>query len=258
MNIIKAIAVTGLTSLSLAAVNASAEDSKPFAVDAELGIISTSGNTDSQSFIGKFNIKQELKKWRNEYIFESLYKRDTLEDETTGEEESETTAHKYFVSARGDLKLDDKYQAIFFYGSYEDDRFSGFEYQATLAVGYADRLFETTNSHFDYAVGPGIGFTETEDTDELEGESEESFIIRVSMAYQYQFSKNAKFTQTLSSDIAGENNRNTKTKAESAISANLNSSLALKASFLINHNSEVADDVDSTDTQTALTLVYSF
>lgn len=83
-------------------------------------------------------------------------------------------------------------------------------------------------------------------------------MVRLAANYQYDFSENAKFTQTLASDVAVESGSNTRTKAVSAITANLNHSLALKASFTVTHNSEVPEGRTSTDSETALTLVYSF
>lgn len=258
MSIKNLACAVALTALSLNAIAQDEKDDKAYSADVELGFIATSGNTESESLIGKANIKQNFTKWRNTYILETLYKNDTFEDEDTGEEESIRTAERLFISGQADRKLDDEYKAIFVYGSYEDDRFTGFEYQSVLAVGYTDRLFENANSSFDYAVGPGISFTKTEETDDEESISDESFIVRISLNYLYKFSEHAKFTQTLAADVAGESGANSQVKAESAITANLNSSLALKASFLANHNTEVLDGIEKTDTQTAVTLVYTF
>lgn len=246
-----------LLPLALCIQSLQAEETKPWAFEAELGLISTSGNTETSSIKGKLDIKQDLDNWRNQYVLEGLYKEDEV---LTGpaEGESQTTAHRWFGSVQSDYKLDDKHQGFFIYGSYLDDRFSGFDYQGTLAIGYSDRLFETTQSYLDYSVGPGISFTKVEDTPTEEGESDETGIVRISAQYRYNFSDSAKFTQTFSSDIAVESDQNTRTKAESAITANLNSSFALKASFAVSHNSEVPTGRESTDTQTAVTLVYSY
>lgn len=244
-------------SIALLASTASAAQEKPWSFDAELGLISTSGNTDSSSIKGKIDAKQNLDNWRNQYVFETLYNQnEILSGDAAGQKE--TTAQRWFTSIQSDYKLDDKHQGLFVYASYEDDRFSGFDYQGTFAIGYSDRWFENAKSHFDYSVGPGVSFVKFEDTDLVEGESEETAILRLSASYLYQISENAKFTQTFSSDVAFESDRNTKSKAESAITANLNSSFALKASLSINHNSEVPAERESTDTQTALTLVYSY
>lgn len=255
--------IIGLTALTAISMSTFAEEEKSISADLEFGFISTSGNTDSNSLLGKLGIKQNLTKWRNQFLIEGLYKNDESTDDDTGDTERETTAQKYFISAQSDLKLDDKHKGFFVYGSYEDDRFSGYEYQASIAIGFSDRLFETPNSHLNYSVGPGVAFTKTEDSIDdngvfIESEEEENFVIRLSADYLYQISPNAKFTQTFSTDYSPNSDDNTKTKAESAVTANLNSSLALKASFAITNNSVVLDGIEKTDSQTAVTLVYNF
>lgn len=241
------------------------EDAKEFAAEAEFGAIITSGNTDSTAIAGKIDIKQELTSWRTHYIAKALYKEDEVDIITDGVEttDEQTTAEKYFLSAQGDYKLNEEHRGLFAFGSYEEDKFSGYEYQATIAAGYSDRLFKTDNSFLNYSIGPGYSFYENEDTiDETDtvipGESEDSLIIRLFLDYSYKFSENAKFTQTVSTDYATDSDKNTKTRAESAITAKINTSFALRASFTVTNNSEVADDKENTDTQTAVTLVYSF
>lgn len=262
------------TSLSAAVIAASAlvgqafaqAPEKPLAADAELGFLTTSGNTDSTALKAKLNLKHELTRWRNQYVLEALYKEDQLEVEQDGQtwEESQVTAEKYFGSAQADYKLDSQHRALFIFGSFDEDKFSGYDYQASVAVGYSDRLFQGANSFLDYSVGPGMSFSRTDEVRAPDGTllednvKEESAMVRLSALFQYDFSETAKFTQTFASDVAVESGANTKTKAESAIIANLNQSLAIKASFTINHNSEVPEDRVSSDRQTAVTLVYTF
>lgn len=250
---------------ALVSGQALAEKDKPLSVDAELGIISTSGNTEASSLKAKLDVKQDLTRFRNHFVAEAFYKKDQIESEVDGEtvQENQTTAEKYFVSGQTDFKLDSEHKGLFIFGSYEDDRFSGYEYQATVAAGFSDRLFNFENSHLDYSVGPGMSFSKTEeyinDDDVLvESESSETAVIRLSANYLLKLSDNAKFTQSLSSDASLESGKNTKTKAESALTANLTQSFALKASYSITHNTHVPDDKKHADTQVALTFVYSY
>ncbi|MGB1201790.1 MAG: DUF481 domain-containing protein, partial [Cognaticolwellia aestuarii] len=43
-----------------------------------------------------------------------------------------------------------------------------------------------------------------------------------------------------------------------ALLAKINGSLQMKVAFNVTNNSDVADDKESTDTETSFTLVYSF
>lgn len=238
---------------------------EPLQVEAEIGILLTSGNTESTALSSRVNVKQDLRDWRNSYIAEGLYKEDEIELTAEGEvfEQDRVTAERYFLSAQTDYKLGEQYKGLFLFGSYEEDKFSGYDYQASLAAGYSDRLFDTPKSYFDYSVGPGFTVNRTAETRNSDGslsdnEREESAIVRLSGFYQYEFSDNAKFSQSLASDAAFESGANTRSKAVSAVTANLNDSFALKASLTVTHNTEVPERLEKTDTTTAITLVYSF
>ena len=51
---------------------------------------------------------------------------------------------------------------------------------------------------------------------------------------------------------------NTKSRAESALTATISGSLSMKVSLRLDHNSNVAEGVEKLDTETAVTLVYNF
>lgn len=243
--------------------SALASEKKPFTTELELGIISTTGNTNTQSFKSKVDVKQELTHWRNHYVLEGLYKRDEIEVDNgnnTFTKDERTTAEKYFGSAKGDYILNKEYAALFIYGEYDRNRFSGFDYQYTIALGFSNRLFTRDNSYLSYNIGPGVTSEKQEDA-EINGdsyESDETFVIRISAEYRYQLSENAKFTQTISSNFATNTDNNTKTKSVTSITAQLIASLALRASYTVDYNSEIPNNREHSDTETALTLVYSF
>lgn len=241
------------------------EEDKPLTAEVTLGVLLTSGNTETQSLKGQINVTHDMAIWRNNYVLEGFSKEDQVEyedDDGNTLTEQQRTAERYFASIQTDFKLNSENRGLFIFGSYEEDHFSGYQYQGTLAAGYSDRLFKTENSRFDYSIGPGMSFTETEefvadDGTLTESETESTGVLRISTNYLYQISETTKFTQTLASDIALESNRNTKTKAETALTVAINGSLALKAGYTVLYNSEVPEDIEHADTQTSLTLVYS-
>jgi putative salt-induced outer membrane protein YdiY len=243
-----------------------AADDKLAASDLELGVLSTSGNKSSAAVKANVKYNQEFDQWRNQYVLSGLYKKDEVAFIQNGQPttKKQVSAEQYFTSAQTAYKLDDQHKAIFLFGSYDDTRFSGYDYQAAIALGFTDRLFETTNSFLDYSVGPGMAFTRTEElfanngTMLVDNTSNETAILRAAVNYQYSFSETAKFTQIISSDIALESDSNTRTKSESAVIANLNQALAMKASVTVANNSKAPLGLKATDTQTALTLVYTF
>ncbi|MBT1450540.1 DUF481 domain-containing protein [Glaciecola sp. XM2] len=225
------------------------EEKKTFTMDGEFGFIVTTGNTQTTSISAGISASQEFDKWSNTYLIEGLYKSDTVEDDL-GEELDRTTAQKFFASAQGNYKLENPNHRLFGFASFEDDRFSNFKYQGTLAGGWNQKVWENETSAFDYSIGPGYSFAETQD-----GESFDSPIIRGAFSYLWNVSETARFTQTFSTEYGSDN---IKSRAETALTAQIAGGLSLKVSIKFDHNSEVADDLDNLDTETAVTLVYNF
>ena len=217
---------------------------KSFSMDGEFGFIATTGNTETTSIKGKLFAHQELTQWSNDFILEALYKKDKV----NGAEQ--TTAQKYFLSGQGNYKLDNPDHRLFSFASYENDKFSSFNYQATLATGWSQKMWKDDASQFSYSIGPGYSFNQTN-----EGIDQDSLIVRAALNYQWKISGTANFKQLLSTEVGSDN---TKSKSETSISAQISGDLSLKVSLILDHNSDVADDIDNIDTQTAVTLVYSF
>lgn len=238
-----------LTTLAAAFACHAADETKPFSMDGEFGLIVTTGNTETTSMKAKLTAQQELEKWSNDYVIEGLYKKDEVVLDT-GAEDSQTTAQKYFLSGQANYKLENPDHRLFGFASYEDDRFSSFEYQGTLAGGWSQKVWQNEESQFEYSVGPGYSFAET-----LEGESVNGLIVRGALDYQWKISETATFKQTLSTEVGSDN---TKSKSETSLSAQINGSLAMKFSVTLDHNTDVAEGLDNLDTQTAVTLVYTF
>lgn len=225
-------------------VMAEDKEVKPFTMEAEAGLIKTTGNTESTSAKGKITAHQELEKWSNDYIAELLYKK----DEVNGQDQ--TTARKLFASAQGNYKLSNPDHRIFIFGSYEDDKFSSYDYQGTIAAGWNHKVWEDDTSKFEYSIGPGYSFAKTQ-----AGESVNSAILRAALDYQYKVSDTSLFKQLVSTEIGSDN---TKTRSETSLTAQIAGKLAMKLSLTMDHNSDVAPGREKLDTQTAVTLVYTF
>jgi len=225
------------------------KEAKELEMDGEFGFIFTTGNTETTSASVGLNVKQEFENWSNEYLIKGLYKRDTIEDEM-GQDIEQTSAQKFFASAQGNFKLANPSHRLFGFASYEDDRFSNFKYQATLAAGWNQKLWDDEKSNFSYSVGPGYAFAE-----EQSGKSQNGIIVRGALNYGLSLSETARFTQNLSTEIGSDN---TKSRSETAVTAQIAGGLSMKLSLKLDHNSDVGDNVDKLDTETAVTLVYTF
>jgi putative salt-induced outer membrane protein len=239
-----------LPALLLAAHCCHADDHIPsWNTSAELGAITTSGNTNGTSVTGKIDARQELDEWSNQYIVTGFFKEDERK-QPDGSKLSVRSAERYSLSAKAAYKLLEEGRKMFVLGSYVDDKFGAYTNYSTLAVGSSQRLLSNEDRSLDVEVGPGY-FTGTR----ANGESERGFTVRGAAALRWQMSPNAQFSQTVSVE---RGTSNTHSSAEAALSTKINGTMQMKAAVVARNDSNVPVDKKNTDTQTSLTLVYSF
>jgi len=224
------------------------EELPRFELDGELGVLINSGNTSAASIKAGLNADHETQNWICVYFAEMLYKESAAAGETR-----DVSAQRFYSSAQFDYKLRRPGRRLFMYGDYEDDRFTGYEHRASLAAGWSQRLWRDEDSEFRYSIGPGYSFVDVEN--DVSDEINNGMIVRASAEYKYHWNSGAKLRQFLSTEAGGEN---TKSRSETSLSANVFGSLAMKLSFVLNHETETADDVDPLSTETSVALVYQF
>ena len=208
----------------------------------ELGVLLTDGNTENRSINAKAGINREVEKWRTSAGIAALNTADKLS----------TTAEKYGLIGKADYKLDQK-SYLFGVLTYEDDRFSGYEYQATESIGYGYRVVDNGTVVLDLEAGPGARQSKF-----IGGESENEAILRLGGRLLWKISEKASFSQSLVSDIGKDL---TVTKSISALQAQIVGNLAMKTSLTLNNNSEVpvtTPVTKQTNSELAVTLVYGF
>lgn len=219
---------------------------KEWDMSAELGVLLTSGNTNSTSFLGKITASHEFLNWRFNYDLNTLLKQDEKFDSDAGKEVLTTTAEKYAFDAQGNYELT-KTNGVFALLSHTDDRFASFTKYSMVVAGYAFRGINKKNMTLDLNLGPGYARGEKSDDT-----VEKGMVVRASAAYSWVISKSAKFIQNLSIQTAGFNNRSI---SESSLVTKISDSMQMKVGFRAIHNSEVDADKENLDTQTSVTLV---
>ena len=217
----------------------------------ELGASVTTGNSETVSARTGVNVKQDFTQWRTEYVIDAHYQRSQYEDDL-GEKHQETTEQQVFLSYQGNFKLTEEHRSFFILGKFDDDRFGGYKYQTTLAVGYGWRFFEDTDTTIDFEIGPGYLWSELASGDEQQGT-----IFHGSFEYEQEFTSATRFRQEVVTD-ASFTGGNSKTQLNSSFIADINGRLAMKMSFMLEYNTKPDDDIKSVDTETCITLVYSF
>ncbi len=221
------------------------EGDRTFAADAELGATVTTGNTESTSVKGRLDMKHELGNWENQYLLEALYK----------EDDGEETGKRYYGLVQGNYTFsDDDY--IFVNANHEIDPFTGFDSTSIASAGYGHKFIDTEKTLFSVEVGPGYRYKRLDDESALEAgyDSESGWIGHGVMNFETKISDSSKFKQMFVADI-GENFEG---RSETSITANIVGALAMKFAVIVRYNSEPLEGTESTDTETNMTLLYSF
>lgn len=248
--------------LALSALTATAfadDEKRPWDIEVDIGAIATSGNTESTSLQLKVDAKQNLDRWENQYIFNSLFKEDEVTQDD-GETSTEKTAEKYFGSAKFAYLLGVEEAYLYGFGSYTDDQFGAYRTYSTLSLGYGNWLYFSPG--FNWFVEGGPGYFQGEKVMESDEEAlpdtisnENGAMLRVATAVQWQVTSNAEFKQMLSVEAGADN---TRTQSETSLAASISDRMKMKVGFSLASDTDVAQGKEKTDTTTFVNLVYSF
>ncbi len=235
----------GVLALSMTgfAIAANAEDAPapPWSAEVAVGIILTSGNTDTDSLSANAQVVNEREYWRHTGKAE-MY---------TSSTEGTDTAERYLVSAKSDYKIGGGANYLFMMLAYEDDRFSGYDYQASETVGYGRNVIQRSDMMLDLEVG--VGARQRKETET--GDSDNEGIVRLAGKFEWAFNEYVAFGEELTVEVGEEA---TITTSITSLTSQLVGNLAAKLAFRVKNVSDVPDGVDKTDTETTATLVYKF
>jgi putative salt-induced outer membrane protein YdiY len=236
--------LTGLAfTVPLALADSDSAPPKIWSGSVEMGYVSTTGNTNTSNIKGHADLKREKDQWRYEAQADAL----------NTEEDDKRSAEKYFLSNKLDYTFAPN-TYTFGYASYENDRFSGYDWQAVVAAGVGYRLLDTDTMTWDVEAGPGYRYSKVSENTEGAGDEKEA-IARLSTKYQWKLSDTAVFQEELSVESGSSN---TVTRSITSLKTNIVGQLAMKLSYTVKHNTNVPPDTRRSDTETAVTLVYGF
>jgi len=216
---------------------------------AELGAIATSGNTTGTSITGKIDARHETARWSHEFVVSGFFKEDEYEDED-GNKERSKSAERFAASAKASYKLLGANTRAFILGSHVNDRFGAYTRYSSLSVGHGRQLLSAPDKTLDVEIGPGY-FAGERDT----GVDENGLTVRGAAQFRWKVSPSAFFAQTISVE---KGTSNTHSVAETSLSTKINSTMQMKAGFSARNDTSVTPGKKNTDTQTSLTMVYSF
>lgn len=220
--------------------------------DIELGFLVTSGNTDSFAIRINSELVHDLEYFRNRYQLQSLVQKNTVLNSETQQKQQLTTASRYSVTGQSNYKLVKGRESVFGRGAYAHDKFGAFREQASLVVGYGNRIYEKQTNYLDLESGPGFA-TQTS----AAGNSKTGLIWYLAANLDYKLFNNSSFRQTLEGHLA-IGSANSVWLSRSSLTATIIDKLSMRFNFVFKHNSRPEGELAKTDTETSVSLVYTF
>jgi len=219
---------------------------------AELGLLYSAGNSEAKSGNAKFDVTHEGTKWRNNIYAAALY----------GENGEFVSAERFEARYQADYKIN-AHLSWFVGLRGEEDRFSGFAYQATVSTGATYKFVDSTTTKFDTSLGAGYRQLQPQvlvktDAGEVlarfKGEEEADPVVTLGSNYEHSFNKSTKITNKFLSEAGSEN---TSVADDLALQVNMNEMLALAVGLGVRYNTDPPPLAEGTDTLSTVNLVYN-
>jgi putative salt-induced outer membrane protein len=215
----------------------------------EAGLVLANGNTESRNANAKLELATKTDSWKHAVGLAGVY----------AQADELTTGQRWEVYEQSDYNFTPR-SFWFGAGRYEDDRFSGFEYQATLSTGIGNHLIDNERTKLTGTVGVGYKVFETRDTyDETgtilleEGQSDNEAVFRGTVDYSHDLTET---TQLIDKFLVESGANNTFVQNDIGIQVKITDVLALAAAYSVRHNTDPPLGFGKTDTLTTLNLVY--
>lgn len=206
----------------------------------------STGNTNTNNITSNIHVDQNLETWRNHYSFESI----------RSQTDYENTSEIYRASLQSDYKFTDK-KFLYLREEAEKDLFSGYKYKTNISTGYGNRVWNQKDGSF-LEASAGIGYRRNQIEEGTEANTFDSGAIgRFALKLTKKLSPSAVFRQSLTIQLDLEH-LDTVTESVTSISASVWDNLALQLSYRVEHSSYIPSNGEKTDTETTVTLLYSF
>lgn len=223
--------------LAVASTNA---NSNEWSGEGELGFTSTSGNTDNDSLSARLGIGTTVEQWTHTAGVSVFKASDKGVDSADSGRLNVRSAYKFSQDAYGFAAL-----------RYEQDKFSGFDYQTSLVFGAGKQIINNAQHELDLSAG--LGYRNIKEM--ATGTTESGGVVSTNLNYLYRISEHASLQEELGVESGDSNTRlQSVTSLKMKIAGNLDS----KISYIYINNSDVPAGINETDTVTSVTMVYSF
>jgi putative salt-induced outer membrane protein len=206
----------------------------------EAGIVFATGNSRTETANVKLDLARELDRWKHGFGIAVL----------RASNNNVTNAERYGAVWQSNFKINDR---SFWFGNlgYEQDEFSGFDYQASGTTGYGRKFIDTDTTKLTGQLGAGYRRLQNALTEATSGDP----VLRGDVAFERVLTETTRIIDTFSI-IAGDSN--TLTTNELALQVKMSDAFALSFGVGVRMNSDPPLGAKKTDTLSTINLVYGF
>jgi putative salt-induced outer membrane protein len=237
--------------LIAAAMLAAAPAHAQWSSKSQAGFVMSRGNTETETANAKFEVGYEIEKWKHNFDSSFLY----------GRSSQITTGQRWDATWQSDHKVSERF---FWFGAlrYEEDRYSGFNYQGTVSAGAGRAFIDNDDTKFSGQLGVGLRRLRPEElirdefgevVDRVPGIADEDVIGNGALKFEHAFNDSTKILNTL---LVETGSSNTLSQNELALQVKMSRLLALSVGLKVRNNSNPPPELEKTDTLTTLNLVY--
>jgi putative salt-induced outer membrane protein len=241
--------------LAIAApIAAHADDPPPgWSGKGQAGYVMSRGNSDASSANGILDVFFVQDQWNHEGTLDGLY----------GKSAGIVSAERWDAREQTNYAIT---PPLYAFGalSYQADKFSGFQYQASVTGGIGYKFIDTSTTKLSAQVGAGYRALRPEllikddsgaVVERIPEQSDSSVVGVGGLNFEQDFNANTKLTDKL---IVESGSANTSTTNALALEVKMSKKLSLAAGYGIVNNSKPPAGLKRLDSTTTLNLVYAF
>lgn len=231
---------TTIAGAALALALATAVHADPWKGKGEAGVVFARGNSDSDTINLKLAMTKEVERWK--HALDMSY----LKASSNGVESS----NRFVGGWQSDYKVSDK---TFAFGAlhYEQDKYSGFDYQASASTGMGYKFYDTDKIKL--SAQAGVGYRQLRDN--VTDQTTHDVVFVGGMNYENAITATTKIIDKFHMEAGSSNTLLTNYLG---VEVKMSDKLALAAGYDVRQNTKPPEGKKKTDTVTTLNLVYAF
>jgi len=219
----------------------------------QAGYVMSRGNSDTDSANVKVDVNLVRNDWKHSLSLDGLL----------GRSGGITSAERWGARLQSSYQIN-VHLFSFAALSYQDDRFSGFKYQASGSGGLGYKFLDSDTTKLAAQLGVGYRSLRPEllikddngaVIDRIAQSTQTEVVGTAGIDFWHQFNASTKITDKMNAESGS---RNTSIRNDLALEVKMNKKLALAVGFGVVENTNPPAGLKQTDTVTTLNLVYAF